>query len=48
MEKHFEDTDNMGTRIFVGGLRDPHLRERDLERFFKGKFVSYQTNKISR
>ena len=27
----------MGTRIFVGGLRDPHLRERDLERFFKGK-----------
>jgi len=26
----------MGTRVFVGGLKDPRIRERDVEDFFKG------------
>jgi len=26
----------MGTRVFIGGLRNPRLRERDLEKFFEG------------
>ena len=26
----------MGTHVFIGGLSNPHLRERDLEKFFEG------------
>lgn len=26
----------MGTRVFIGGLKDPRLRERDVEDFFRG------------
>ena len=29
----------MGTRVFVGGLKDPRVRERDLEDFFRGESV---------
>ena len=25
-----------GTRVFVGGLKNPRVRERDLEKFFEG------------
>ena len=27
----------MGTRVFVGGIKDPRIRERDIEDFFKGE-----------
>ena len=34
-----------GTRVFVGGLKNPRLREKDLEKFFEGK-KNYEVGKI--